>query len=136
MISEFYSLKAEFYDVDSMGVVWHGNYVRFLESARCSFLDELGCDYMKMKDSGFALPVIKLDLKFVSYIKFKQIIKVKIDIDEYDVFLRLKYTIFDEDLKTKLCEASTTQVAVTLEGETLYELPQVLKDALQKVVKK
>jgi acyl-CoA thioesterase FadM len=26
--------KAEFYDLDPMQVVWHGNYARFLEQAR------------------------------------------------------------------------------------------------------
>jgi acyl-CoA thioester hydrolase len=32
----------EFYDVDSMEIVWHGNYVKYLEKARCVLLDHIG----------------------------------------------------------------------------------------------
>ena len=32
MISKSVALKAQFYDVDSMNVVWHGNYVKYFET--------------------------------------------------------------------------------------------------------
>ena len=33
--------RVEFYDVDSMGVVWHGNYVKYMELGRCALLDKI-----------------------------------------------------------------------------------------------
>ena len=41
MISKSVALKAQFYDVDSMNVVWHGNYVKYFETARCALLEEI-----------------------------------------------------------------------------------------------
>ena len=35
-------VKAQFYDLDPMGVVWHGHYARFMEQARCELLDKIG----------------------------------------------------------------------------------------------
>lgn len=35
-------IKVEFYDLDPMDVVWHGNYVKYLEVARCDMLSKLG----------------------------------------------------------------------------------------------
>ncbi|MGN6981510.1 acyl-CoA thioesterase, partial [Neisseria sp. P0009.S007] len=34
-----HSFKTEvpFFDVDAMHIVWHGNYVKYLETARCAF---------------------------------------------------------------------------------------------------
>jgi len=29
-------LTVEFFDVDSMQVVWHGNYLKYMERARCA----------------------------------------------------------------------------------------------------
>ena len=29
------TLEVEFYDLDPMDVVWHGNYIKYLEAARC-----------------------------------------------------------------------------------------------------
>ena len=31
-------LTVQFYDLDPMNVVWHGNYLKYLESARCDLL--------------------------------------------------------------------------------------------------
>ena len=49
-----------FFDVDSMLVVWHGHYVKYLEVARCALLDHLEHNYLQMQASGFAWPVIDL----------------------------------------------------------------------------
>ena len=37
-----YKLKVEFYDLDPMNVVWHGNYLKYLEAARCDMLEKIG----------------------------------------------------------------------------------------------
>ena len=41
-------VTAEFFDVDAMKIVWHGNYVKFMEVARCAMLDRLGYGYKEM----------------------------------------------------------------------------------------
>src|SRR6185437_9998187 len=38
-----------FFDVDSIDVVWHGHYVKYLEIARCALLDRIGHNYAQMK---------------------------------------------------------------------------------------
>ena len=45
LISEETEISAEFFDVDAMQVVWHGNYVKYLEIARCALLDKIGYGY-------------------------------------------------------------------------------------------
>ena len=64
-ISHITTIKAQFFDVDSMDVVWHGNYVKYLETARCELLSKIGYDYKKMKMDGFAYPIVKLDIKYI-----------------------------------------------------------------------
>ena len=34
MISAEVTIRTQFYDLDPMNIVWHGNYVRYLEQAR------------------------------------------------------------------------------------------------------
>ncbi|WP_258031844.1 acyl-CoA thioesterase [Campylobacter concisus] len=45
-ISHVSTCKVAFFDVDSMEVMWHGNYVKYLEMARCELLDKLGYNYV------------------------------------------------------------------------------------------
>ncbi len=42
-------IEIPFYDVDSAGIVWHGNYVKYFEVARCVLLDKLNYNYIDMK---------------------------------------------------------------------------------------
>ncbi|MGL5028381.1 MAG: acyl-CoA thioesterase, partial [Shewanella oncorhynchi] len=42
-------MQIPFHDVDSMGITWHGNYLRYFEIARCKLLDELGYNYRQMQ---------------------------------------------------------------------------------------
>ena len=66
-----------FFDVDSMHVVWHGHYVKYLEVARCALLDKIGHNYNQMVDSGYAWPVIDLQLRYVRGAVFGQRLNVR-----------------------------------------------------------
>ena len=52
-----------FFDIDSMDVVWHGHYVKYLELARCALLEKFDYGYVRMRESGFAWPIVDLRLK-------------------------------------------------------------------------
>ncbi|MCH5322633.1 MAG: acyl-CoA thioesterase [Helicobacter sp.] len=129
MLKRSYNFRAEFFDVDSMGVVWHGNYVKYTEMARCRLLDELGCNYIKMKQKKFALPIVKMDFKFIKPIYFNDEIRIEIVLLDCNTFLKFSYQIFNSN-EELLCKANTSQVAVSLQGETLYEIPKILKEIL------
>ncbi|WP_086268452.1 acyl-CoA thioesterase [Campylobacter sp. P0103] len=129
MLKRRYEFKAEFFDTDPMGIMWHGNYVKYLEMARCKLLDEIGYNYVKMQDNGFTLPIVKMDLKYINPIYFNEYFIVEISVIECDITLKFKYTLLSKDELT-IAKASTTQVAVTLNKETLYSIPDDLKFAL------
>lgn len=126
MLKRRYEFKAEFFDTDPMGIMWHGNYVKYLEMARCKLLDEIGYNYIKMQDNGFTLPIVKMDLKYINPIYFNEYFIVEISVIECDITLKFKYTLLSKDELT-IAKANTTQVAVTLNKETLYSIPDDLK---------
>ena len=43
-----------FHDADAMGVVWHGNYFRYLEIAREQLLKQFDYGYRQMQASGLS----------------------------------------------------------------------------------
>ena len=57
-------IKVRYSETDQMGVVYHGNYVQYLELARIDWLSKLGVSYKTMEERGVMLPVYSLDLKF------------------------------------------------------------------------
>lgn len=131
LASRIYAFKAEFYDIDSMGVMWHGNYVKCIESARCRFLDEVGFNYNNMRENSFAMPIIKLELKYIAPIFFNDNFNVRIDLLDIESVLKFQYIFLDLNGK-KLTLAQSSQVAVDMERkESLYEIPYIFKEKLQ-----
>ena len=124
-------IEVQFFDLDPMQIVWHGNYVKYLEVARCALLDTIGYNYMDMKASGYMWPVIDLSLRYVGSATFGQRIKVHAAIVEWENRLKIDYLITESATGKRLTRASTTQVAVDLDsGEMLFVSPPVLLEKL------
>ncbi|MBR2156520.1 MAG: acyl-CoA thioesterase, partial [Campylobacter sp.] len=95
-----------------MGVVWHGNYVKYCEMARCAFLREIGYTYIDMKNDGYAYPIVKMDFKFVRPAMLDDEICVSIDLLEFESLLTFGYKITNAKTGEILCKAHTAQAAV------------------------
>ena len=135
-ISHVSTFKVAFFDVDSMEVMWHGNYVKYLEMARCELLDKLGYNYIAMKKDGYAFPIVKLDVKYVRPAFFNDTIKVTTTLSECETFLKFHYLIENEKGE-KLSEANTAQAVIDMKSlQTCFEIPETLKNALEAYTKK
>lgn len=124
-------ITVQFYDLDPMNVVWHGNYVRYFEEARCEVLNKIAYNYEEMKASGYAWPVIDLHIRYVQPLTFGQNIIVTAEIVEYEFRLKILYTIRDKDTGKRLCKGHTEQVAIHYNTtDMLLESPPILAQKL------
>ena len=120
-----------FFDIDSMDIVWHGHYVKYLELARCALLDRFDYGYARMRESGFGWPVIDLRLKYVRPAAFGQTLVVRAQIVEWENRLKIAYAIRDAKTGAKVNSATSIQVAVDLgTREMQYVSPPVLRQRL------
>lgn len=120
-------LQVQFYDLDPMEIVWHGNYVKYLEAARCALLDTIDYNYPQMQASGYSWPIIDLHLRYAHPATFGQRIKVSAAIIEWENRLRIEYVICDSASGQRLTRGTTTQVAVDLATrEMCFASPPVL----------
>ena len=124
-------LQVQFFDLDPMEIVWHGNYVKYLEIARCALLDRIDYNYEQMKASGYAWPVIDLHLRYVAPARFGQKIALRAAIVEWENRLKIDYLITDVASGRRLTRATSTQVAVDIAtGEMCFVSPPVLFEKL------
>lgn len=120
-------LQIQFYDLDPMEIVWHGNYVKYLEVARCALLESINYNYPEMQESGYSWPVIDLHLRYAHPAIFGQHIKVRADIIEWENRLKIEYVITDIRSGQRLTRGTTTQVAVEMATrEMCFASPPVL----------
>jgi acyl-CoA thioester hydrolase len=125
-------MEIPFHDIDPMGIVWHGRYPKYFEVARCKLLDEIGYNYDDMSASGYSWPVIDMHIRYPRPLRFRQKVKVRCEIVEYDNRLRLKYLITDSASGQRMTKGETVQVAVSLsENEMQFASPPVLEEKIR-----
>jgi len=125
------ALKIPFHDADMMAVVWHGHYAKYFEIARCALLDRIDYNYLAMRDSGYAWPIIDLRIRYVKSAVFGQDVTVRAALAEWENRLKIDYLITDALTGAKLVKGYTIQVAVDmLNNEMCLESPPVLLEKL------
>jgi acyl-CoA thioester hydrolase len=130
MIAAEVVIAVQFYDLDPMNVVWHGNYVRYLEQARCALLDRIGYNYVQMQQSGYAFPIVDMRLKYIRPVAgLGTSVKVAAILREWENRIRIEYIITDPSDGRVLNKAQTIQMAVDAKsGETLFVCPDALRE--------
>jgi acyl-CoA thioester hydrolase len=126
-------LKAHFYDLDPMQVVWHGNYPRFLEQARCALLDKIAFNYPEMSATDYIWPIVEMRIKYIRPIRLSQEVRVTATMVEYENRIRIEYRIIDTVSGETLTKAETTQVAVDKgTNEICFESPSELQERVRR----
>lgn len=120
-------LKPTFHDLDPMNVVWHGNYVKYLEIARCALLATFDYDYPQMSESGYVWPIVDMRLKYIGPLVYGRIVVITCELVEWEHRLKIIYEMTDKETGKVLNRAHTVQVAVDINtNEMCYQSPQVL----------
>jgi acyl-CoA thioester hydrolase len=132
-ISAETEFTVEFYEVDSMEVVWHGVYINYLERARRALLDLIGYGYKSMKDAGFAFPVTEVSLKYIRPLRFGEKVRAKAILEEYENRIKIKYELYNAagEITTK---AVSTQMAFDIaKNDSCFFCPQVFIDKVEQL---
>jgi len=135
LLTKSVEIEIPFHDCDPMQVVWHGNYPRYLEVARCELLRMFDYDYPQMVESGYMWPIVDMRVKYVASALFGQKIKVTAYLKEYEQRLRLDYVISDAATDKVITKASTVQVAVKISDQKMqFVSPPILIEKLDKLL--
>ena len=133
MISAEVTIQVQFYDLDPMRIVWHGNYPRFLEQARSALFEKISFGYREMAESTYAWPIVDMRIKYVRPINLSQTIKVVATLVEYENRLKTNYLITDAASGEVLTKAQTIQVTIDRESQELcFETPPALVEKVRR----
>lgn len=122
-----FKIKVYYEDTDAGGVVYYGNYLRYLERARTEFFLEKGIDVAEFHYSGYFFPVTHVDIYYRKPARLGDIIEVTTEIEELrNATITVKNQIFRND--TLLVEAHVTLACIDKEGR-----PKRLPEGFMKI---
>ena len=127
--------KVDFFEVDSMKIVWHGNYINYFERARCALLDKIGYNYIAMEDSGYSYPVVDVRIKYVRSLHFGDTCRAKATLAEYENMIKIQFELYNAKTGKLTTKGSVTQMCIdTRTGETQFVLPKVWTEKVEKLL--
>ncbi|MBR2240660.1 MAG: acyl-CoA thioesterase [Clostridia bacterium] len=133
-----YKRIINYYETDKMGIVHHSNYIRFLEEARCRWLEQLGISMEKLEQEGYTIPTLEVNCKYKYHVTSGDIIIIKPKITEYNgVRMTVSYDVIDEktnkiviDAWTKHCFTNKELRPINMKKKNEY-INKVFEDILE-----
>lgn len=91
--------KINYYETDKMGVVHHSNYIRYMEEARCAWLESIEMSFSVLEENDITIPVLGVNCSYKYHVTFDDTIIIKPFVKEYTgVRMTVGYEV--EDKKT------------------------------------
>ena len=111
------TIQIRFSEVDSLGIVWHGNYVKYLEDGREAFGREFDLGYYDVYEFGLLIPIVKLDMDFKLQVRYGEgiVIETTFANDEAAKII-FDYTIYRKSDDAVVLTARSTQVFIDEKG--------------------
>jgi len=121
-------VSVRFNEVDSLGIVWHGHYIKFFEDGREAFGKEFGLRYLDVYEAGFATPIVNINLDFKKTVRYGDSVIIETTfINSPASKLIFHYKIFRASDNELVATGESTQVFVTLDYQLYITVPDFLK---------
>lgn len=109
-ITETTKIRIRFNETDPLGIVWHGNYITYLEDGREDFGIKHGISYLDVQENGFVTPIIESSCKHKLPLKYGDVATIETTFENSPAAkMVFTYKIYTPDGKIA-CLGKTIQV--------------------------
>lgn len=127
-------LRIYYEDTDCGGVVYHSNYLKYMERSRTELLRDLDIDLKKYHDEGTVFAITEAALKFRFPAKYNDLLTIEstvIELTSYRMTFRSK--IFNQHGQL-CCRGDVKMVAVNEETGKVTQIDDNFYEKLQKCI--
>lgn len=125
-----YPIRVYYEDTDMGGIVYHANYLRYIERARSDWVRRLGNDQNAMREAGIVWVVRKLEAEYLATAKFEDELTVETEMEGLSgVRLTMSQLVRRGD--TPIFRATVQAVCMNAAGKPV-RLPAEIRALLQK----
>jgi acyl-CoA thioester hydrolase len=116
-----------FSEVDSMRIVWHGNYIKFFEDGREAFGKQYGIGYLDMYAAGLMTPVVEISCNYKKQLSYgdEVIIETKY-INTEAAKILFHYDLYRKSDHELVATGKSVQVFLDKNGELLLTVPDYI----------
>lgn len=127
-MSHNYKVRVYYEDTDMGGVVYHANYLKFIERARSDWVRNLGNDQNAMRDAGVVWVVRRIEADYLTPAKFDDELTIETEVTAISG-VRLTMTQLVLRGETEIFRAVVTAVCMNAQGKPV-RLPAEIRALL------
>ena len=128
-----HELQVRYVETDQMGVVYHANYLVYMEEGRTRLMESLGLPYAELERLGWGLVVRKAALRFRAPARDAVLLVVRTRIEKVGgASISFEYEVARASDRARLAEGSTELACVDLRqaSRPVVMLPDELRARL------
>ncbi len=126
-------ILVRFSEVDSMRIVWHGNYLKYFEDGRESFGLKYNLGYLDVYKHKVMIPIVKINCDYKHPLEYGDMAIVETRyVPTEAAKIVFEYSIFRKANNDIVATGNSTQVFLTPEGELLLTSPDFYSGWKQK----
>ncbi len=128
-LSNTTSVPVRFSEVDALGIVWHGHYLKFFEDGREAFGRQYELGYLDVYKNNFAIPLVKINVDFKKTVKYGDQVKIITTfIPSAAAKIIFNYEIYRESDGELVATGESVQVFMNLEHELFIIVPEFFEN--------
>lgn len=122
-------IPVRFHEVDSMQIVWHGNYIKYMEEGREAFGKKYGISYMDWKAMGYIVPLVSISCNFRMPLQYGDtaVVETRL-VNNNAAKIIYSFKIFRQSDNELMATGESTQVFLDMERELILTMPKVFED--------
>ena len=125
VLTDSREIIVRFGEVDSMKIVWHGNYLKYFEDGRESFGTKYSLGYLDVYKHGIMIPIVKVNCDYKKPLVYGDtaIVETRF-INSPAAKILFEYMIFRKSDRELMATGTSMQVFLTPDLELLITPPQ------------
>lgn len=117
-------VTVRFSEVDALGIVWHGHYLKFFEDGREAFGRQYELGYLDIHKQQFVVPLVNINVDFKKTVKYGDTIIIETTfIDSPAAKIIFNYKLFRSSDAALVATGESTQVFMDLKQELFITMP-------------
>ncbi len=124
-LTDICETRIRFSEVDSMGILWHGNYIKLFEDGRESWGLKFGLHYIDMYENKVVTPIIHTSIDHKKVLKYGDIAIIETEyVDTLAAKIKYNYRISRKSDGQIVAEGETVQVFTEISGDLILSPPE------------
>ena len=121
--------RIRFNEVDSMGVLWHGNYIKLFEDGRESWGLEHGLHYLEVYRNKVFTPIVHTSINHKGMLKYGDTAIIETEfVDSPAAKIIYEYRIYNKSNNQLVATGKTIQVFTSLKQELILNSPEFFNE--------